>query len=189
LCRRGQRVIGTVRRELLDPAVILGERHLAPVLRGYAEHDSGHRPRQSRRQQPPDIEAQPARDMAGLRPARRKRAAAGVVNEYRQHPSRHIGEAVTNVPGQGLAEFFDCVADGLCPVHQRASLPVMVAKADVSLECHAPPLPSAGDAGLKLSRYGRPWRGIRDGYTLSPCAMRCAATVWAADPQQGRGRD
>jgi putative transposase len=77
-----ERVIGTLRRELLDRILILGERHLALVLGEYVAHYNGHRPHQSRQQQPPDIEAQPVRDVADLRSVRRKRVVAGVVNEY-----------------------------------------------------------------------------------------------------------
>jgi putative transposase len=78
-----ERVIGTLRRELLDRILILGERHLALVLSEYVAHYNCHRPHQSRQQQPPDIEAQPAQDMVDLRSVRRKRVVAGVVNEYR----------------------------------------------------------------------------------------------------------
>jgi len=77
-----ERVIGTLRRELLDRILILGERHLALVLGEYVAHYNGHRPHQSRRQQPPDIEAQPVRDVADLRSVRRKRVVTGVVNEH-----------------------------------------------------------------------------------------------------------
>ena len=77
-----ERVIGTLRRELLDRTLILGERHLAVVLREYVAHYNGHRPHQSRQQRPPDIETQPARDGADLRSARRKPAVAGLINEY-----------------------------------------------------------------------------------------------------------
>jgi hypothetical protein len=62
-----ERVIGTLRRELLDRTLILGERHLALVLREYLIHYNGHRPHQSWRQRPPDIEMQPVRDVANLR--------------------------------------------------------------------------------------------------------------------------
>jgi putative transposase len=79
-----ERVIGTLRRELLDRILILNERHLALVLRQYVAHYNGHRPHQSRRQQPPEIETQPVRDMADLRSVRRKPVVAGVINEYRQ---------------------------------------------------------------------------------------------------------
>ena len=77
-----ERVIGTVRRELLDRALILNERHLDLMLREYVKHYNGHRPHQSRHQRPPDIEKQPVRDIADLRSVRRKPAVAGVINEY-----------------------------------------------------------------------------------------------------------
>jgi putative transposase len=77
-----ERVIGTLRRELLDRLLILGERHLALVLREYLIHCNGHRPHQSRLQRPPGIEAQPVRDVADLRSVRRKPVVAGVINEY-----------------------------------------------------------------------------------------------------------
>jgi transposase InsO family protein len=79
-----ERVIGTLRRELLDRTLILNERHLALVLRQYVAHYNGHRPHQSRWQRPPDIDTQPVRDMADLRSVRRKPVVAGVINEYRQ---------------------------------------------------------------------------------------------------------
>jgi putative transposase len=64
------RVNGTLRRELLDRILIVGERHLALVLREYVIHYNGHRPHQSRRQRPPGMEAQPVRDVADLRSVR-----------------------------------------------------------------------------------------------------------------------
>jgi putative transposase len=77
-----ERVIGTLRRELLDRILIVGERHLALVLREYLIHYNTHRPHQSRLQQPPDIETQPVRDVASLRSIRRKHAAGSVISEY-----------------------------------------------------------------------------------------------------------
>ena len=77
-----ERVIGTLRRELLDRTLILGERHLAQVLREYLIHYNGHRPHQSRQQRPPDIDTQPVRDVADLRVVRRKPVVAGTINEY-----------------------------------------------------------------------------------------------------------
>ena len=47
-----ERVIGTLRRELLDRTLVLGGRHLALVLREYKNHYNGHRPHQSRQQRP-----------------------------------------------------------------------------------------------------------------------------------------
>jgi transposase InsO family protein len=77
-----ERVIGTLRRELLDRLLVLGERHLALVLREYLIHYNGYRPHQSRLQRPPDIETQPVRDAADLRSVRRKPVVARVINEY-----------------------------------------------------------------------------------------------------------
>jgi transposase InsO family protein len=78
-----KRVIGTLRRELLDRTLVLGERHLDLVLREYLTHYNGHRPHQSRRQRPPDIETQPVGDLADLRSVRRKPVVTGLINEYR----------------------------------------------------------------------------------------------------------
>jgi putative transposase len=75
-------VIGTLRRELLDRTLILGERHLALVLREYVTHYNRHRPHQSRQQRPPDIGTQPVRDVADLRSVRRKPFVAGLIDEY-----------------------------------------------------------------------------------------------------------
>jgi putative transposase len=77
-----ERVNGTLRRELLDRILIIGERHLTLVLGECVSYYNGRGPHQSRRQRPPDGEAQPARDLADLRSVRRKRVVAGVINEY-----------------------------------------------------------------------------------------------------------
>ncbi|MET9250286.1 integrase core domain-containing protein [Nonomuraea sp. NPDC003709] len=47
-----ERVIGTLRRELLERILILNERHLARVLQEYLIHYNRHRPHQSRQQRP-----------------------------------------------------------------------------------------------------------------------------------------
>ncbi|MGW3353765.1 integrase core domain-containing protein [Nonomuraea rubra] len=81
-----ERVIGTLRRELLDRILILGEPHLAFVLRDYLIHYNDHRPHQSRHQRPPGIATQPARDvtdLSDLRSVRRKPVVTGMINEYR----------------------------------------------------------------------------------------------------------
>jgi transposase InsO family protein len=77
-----ERVIGTLRRELLDRILILGERHLTSVLREYLIHYNQHRPHQSRHQRPPNIETQPVRDMVDLRSVRRKPVVTGMISEY-----------------------------------------------------------------------------------------------------------
>lgn len=77
-----ERVIGTLRRGLLDRTLILGERHLALVLREYLIRYNCHRPHQSRQPRPPDIETQPGRNVAGLRSVRRRPVVTGLINEY-----------------------------------------------------------------------------------------------------------
>ncbi|MET9250301.1 integrase core domain-containing protein [Nonomuraea sp. NPDC003709] len=80
-----ERVIGTLRRELLERILILNERHLARVLQEYLIHYNRHRPHQSRQQRPPDIAAQPAHDVTDLndqRIVRRKPVAASMISEY-----------------------------------------------------------------------------------------------------------
>ena len=77
-----ERVIGTLRRELLDRTLIRSERHL-DLGREYLTHYNGHRPHQPRRQQPPDIETQPVggRGRPAIRPP--KPVVTGLINEYR----------------------------------------------------------------------------------------------------------
>jgi transposase InsO family protein len=77
-----ERVIGTLRRELLGRALILGDRHLDLVLREYLIHYNGHRPHQSRQQRPPETETQPSWDVADLRSVRRRPVVTGLINEY-----------------------------------------------------------------------------------------------------------
>ena len=66
-----ERVIGTLRRELLDRTLIFSERHLDLLLREYLTHYNGHRPHQSRQQQPRTLKPQPVRDVADPRYVRR----------------------------------------------------------------------------------------------------------------------
>jgi len=80
-----ERVIGTLRRELLHRILILGERHLARVLGEYLIRYNAARPHQSRCQRSPDLQTLPTRDAADLtdlRTIRRRPAVTGVINEY-----------------------------------------------------------------------------------------------------------
>jgi putative transposase len=80
-----ERVIGTLRRELLDRILILGERHLALVLGEYLAHYNVARPHQSRGQRPPDLPILPTRDAADLNDPwtiRRRPVMAGLIGEY-----------------------------------------------------------------------------------------------------------
>ena len=80
-----ERLVGTLRRELLDRLLIVNSRHLQAVLTAYAKHYNSHRPHQSREQQAPDAEALPARPVADLdaHRVRRHRILGGPINEYR----------------------------------------------------------------------------------------------------------
>ncbi|MFI6920005.1 integrase core domain-containing protein [Nonomuraea spiralis] len=80
-----ERVIGTLRRELLDRILILNERHLALVLQEYLIHYNRHRPHQSRQQRPPDLTTPRAHDVTDLndqRTVHRRPVVAGMISEY-----------------------------------------------------------------------------------------------------------
>ena len=80
-----ERVIGTLRRELLDRILILGERHLAMVLGEYLYHYNAARPHQLRCQRPPGLRTLPTRDatdLTDLRTIRRRTVMAGAISEY-----------------------------------------------------------------------------------------------------------
>ncbi|GAA3368185.1 hypothetical protein GCM10020367_05510 [Streptomyces sannanensis] len=79
-----ERVIGTLRREVLDYVLILNEAHVHRVLTEYQRHYNQHRPHRARNQLPPDAPAQPA-PVHGLDPCRirRTRVLGGLINEYR----------------------------------------------------------------------------------------------------------
>jgi transposase InsO family protein len=55
-----ERVVGTLRRELLDRILIYNEAHAQNVLTEYIRHYNQHRPHQSRHQLPPDSTEPPA---------------------------------------------------------------------------------------------------------------------------------
>lgn len=76
-----ERVIGTIRREVLDHVLIMNEAHASQVLTEYRDHYNRHRPHRSRDQL---TEEQPAASKQ-FEPRRvlRTRVLGGVVNEYR----------------------------------------------------------------------------------------------------------
>ena len=80
-----ERLVGTLRRELLDRTLILGKAHLRAVLTEYEEHYNTARPHQGIGQRVPDAEHQPPCITAGdfhARQIRRKSVLNGLVNEY-----------------------------------------------------------------------------------------------------------
>ena len=80
-----ERLAGTLRRELLDRVLILGERHLRGVLAEYQVHYNTARPHQGIAQRVPDGELDApsvtVTDLDGER-IRRKPVLDGLINEY-----------------------------------------------------------------------------------------------------------
>ena len=81
-----ERMVGTLRREVLDRLLIVDRRHLRAVLVAYAEHHNNHRPHQSRTQRAPETEALQAAVAADrdAQRVRRHRVLGGLINEYRE---------------------------------------------------------------------------------------------------------
>ncbi len=82
-----ERVVGTLRREILDRILIYNEAHAAEVLTEYIQHYNGYRLHQSRRQLPPDSAEPPApATVTDLQahPIRRQSILGGLINEYQR---------------------------------------------------------------------------------------------------------
>jgi putative transposase len=80
-----ERLVGTLRREVLDCVLILGERHLRAVLTEYQMHYNTARPHQGIAQRVPDDEgAAPRATVTDIdtRQIRRKPVLDGLINEY-----------------------------------------------------------------------------------------------------------
>jgi putative transposase len=80
-----ERLVGTLRRELLDRMLILGERHLRAVLAEYQAHYNTARPHQGIAQRVPDGELDaPRATGTGIdtQQIRRKPVLGGLINEY-----------------------------------------------------------------------------------------------------------
>ncbi|MGX7829060.1 integrase core domain-containing protein [Actinokineospora sp. 24-640] len=79
-----ERVIGTIRRELLDHILIISEAHARRILTTYEDHYNRHRPHQARDQLPPADQQHPAavHDPDTSR-VLRTRILGGLINEYR----------------------------------------------------------------------------------------------------------
>ena len=80
-----ERLVGTLRREILDRVLILGQAHLHTVLTEYQVHYNTARPHQGIAQRVPDDEPDAPRatmtDLDSER-IRRKPVLGGLINEY-----------------------------------------------------------------------------------------------------------
>jgi putative transposase len=81
-----ERLIGTLRRELLDRTLILSQAHLRDVLAEYQEHHNTARPHQGIGQRVPDPGPAPSVTAAdpGTWQIRRKPVLSSLINEYEQ---------------------------------------------------------------------------------------------------------
>jgi len=80
-----ERLVGTLRRELLDRVLILGETHLRAVLTDYQAHYNMARPHQGIDQRVPNAAHHPPCITAGdfhAHQIRRKPVLSGLINEY-----------------------------------------------------------------------------------------------------------
>ena len=80
-----ERLVGTLRRELLDRVLILGEAHLRAVLGEYQVHYNSARPHQGIAQRVPDAGRDAPRSAItdpGVREISRKPVLNGLINEY-----------------------------------------------------------------------------------------------------------
>jgi putative transposase len=75
-----ERWVRTVRGECTDRMLIYGQAHLRVALQAYVGHYNGHRPHQSRQQQPPDHDESVVVPLD--RPVQRRKVLGGVINEY-----------------------------------------------------------------------------------------------------------
>ena len=80
-----ERLLGTLRRELLDRVLITGERHLRAVLTEYQAHYNTARPHQGIAQRAPDDEPDAPRPIGtdlDTQQIRRRPVLNGLINEY-----------------------------------------------------------------------------------------------------------
>jgi putative transposase len=79
-----ERLVGTLRREILDRILILNETHLRSVLDEYQTHSNRNRAHQGRGQRPPQAGETPDEPISHLsvHRIRRKPILGGLISEY-----------------------------------------------------------------------------------------------------------
>src|ERR1019366_1095173 len=100
-----ERLVGTLRREVLDRALILGEAHLRAVLTGYQTHCNTARPHQGIAQHVPDAHRDaPRATVTEIDTGRihRRSALGGLLNEY-----THAACPTENPPVPGPNRIFE----------------------------------------------------------------------------------
>ncbi len=75
-----ERMVGALRRELLDRILIVNQAHLRRVLEEYLIHYNGHRPHRALGQRPPNPAASIPPPATG--PIQRRQILAGLISEY-----------------------------------------------------------------------------------------------------------
>jgi transposase InsO family protein len=75
-----ERMVGTLRRDLLDRILIVNQAHLRRVLEEYLIHYNGHRPHRALGQRPPNAAASIPPPATG--PIQRRQILAGLISEY-----------------------------------------------------------------------------------------------------------
>ena len=78
-----ERLVGTVRRELLDRVLIINQPHAAAVLREFERHYNDHRPHRTWGQAAPSRPL-PHRSRTELYKVRRRDRCNGLIHEYQQ---------------------------------------------------------------------------------------------------------
>ena len=78
-----ERLIGTIRRELLDRLLIINQRHAAAVLHEFERHYNGHRPHRTLGQAAPSRPL-PRRATTEIHQIERHDRLGGLVHEYQQ---------------------------------------------------------------------------------------------------------
>jgi transposase InsO family protein len=78
-----ERFVGTIRRELLDPILIINQRHAGTVLQEFEHHLNEHRPHRTLSQAAP-LRPLPEPTRTEINNVRRRDRLGGLLHEYQQ---------------------------------------------------------------------------------------------------------